>query len=105
MHSFGQPVIDELASADNYVNYCKGLCKSIYKASLFKKYYLYCETIWNYPQLLDFYPDLYREVFYYLKDNMYQILIDFKIPVHIKIHIIKRVFAIQETYEKKSNIS
>lgn len=85
MHSFGQSVIDELLSADYYVDYCKELDKKLYRASLCKKYFLYSETIKNYPQLLDCYPDLYRQVSSYLKGNIFQILIDLKIPIIMKL--------------------
>lgn len=91
MHSFGQPVIDELLSADYYIDYCKELDKDLYKASLCKKYYLYSETIRNYPQLLEFYPDLYSQVFSYLKSNMFQILMNFNIPIRTKISYFQKI--------------
>lgn len=84
MHTDGQPVLDEIAAANNYPLYCKKYSKKLYKASLCKKYSLYLCTIVNYPSLKQNNPKLYEDVKKYLVDHSIDILFDIRSSVNIK---------------------
>lgn len=76
MHTFGQPVIDEIMSADYYVEFCMKYDQEMRKASLFKKYSLYHQVLSNYPQLKEVERELYDVCFKYLRDNAFSILMN-----------------------------
>lgn len=92
MHCFGQPVYDELFAADYYVDYCKEIDNDIYKASLCKKFYLYNETIKNYPQLKIENLNLYNETIFYLRRNVFSMILDLKVPIRMKLVAVKYLF-------------
>lgn len=94
MHSFGQPVLDEIIAGDNYVNECKnrGLSNRFLRAALCKKYYLYLHTIENYPELKEKESEIYYQVTDYLQNNYVSILFDVKVPISIKKKTIKYIF-------------
>lgn len=91
MHNFGQPVLDELFSAEYYVEFFKNYDKDIYKASLFKKYCLFNHVINNYPQLKEFDSELYKSIVKYLKENVFGIITDYKVPIRMKIMALKNI--------------
>lgn len=78
MHTIGQPVIDEIAAADNYVEYCKPLSKAMYRAAMCKKYCLYAAVIRDYPQIETAYPDLYAQILRFLHAYSIPMLLNWK---------------------------
>lgn len=84
MHSFGQPVIDEIYSADNYVEFFKNKDVTLLRAAFCRKYILYNETMDNYPELQVYEPQMYNEIRQYLKKNALHVLRNRKIPLYLK---------------------
>ena len=84
MHIFGRPVIDEIAAADYYVDYCSKISKELYKASLNKKYSLYLHVLKNYPQIRT----EYKETFLNMKRFLY-------------FNSIRQLLAINTLFDKK----
>ena len=69
MHRFGDPVLDELKSADYYVGYCRELDSDVQDAARIRQYSLIARTLEDYPELKDRYPRLYQEKKDFLKRN------------------------------------
>ena len=78
MHTFGKPVIDEINAAENYVVVCRGLnSRTLLNAAYHKKYDLIRQTLVNYPELKENYPDYYNNAKKYLLDKSIKILFGF----------------------------
>lgn len=92
MHTFGQPVIDEIMSADYYVEFCMKYDQNIYRASLFKKYNLYHHVLTNYPQLKKYKRKLYDICLRYLRENAFSILMDRRGPIRNRLIAFRYIF-------------
>lgn len=89
MHTFGQPVIDEMLVADYYLSYCKNKGKNILSAAKCRKYCLYKDIIDNYPVIKEKKPEMYRKINSFLKGYAINIILDIKAPFNIKKRAIK----------------
>lgn len=84
-----QVIVDELLSADYYVEFCKAYGKKLTKASLFKKYCLYQHVLDNYPQLKESEMDMYNDILGYLKKNVFGVLMDSNVSLRFRFRALK----------------
>lgn len=101
MHSYGKPVFDLLAAADNYPKYFQQYSKDLYNASLCKKYSLYLFTIINYPILEIKRPDIFEKVDNYVRNHSFDILFDCHSPIKTKKMVLKFLLKSFEYWRRK----
>ena len=88
MHSFGQPVLDEIRAANYYLEYMeKG--DDLRKAAESKKFSLIRNTIRDYPEIREVYPDIYLEYFKFLKAAAKRIVVDKNVSKSNRLYALK----------------
>lgn len=92
MHQFGQPVLDELESADNYCEICSQIAPELVMVARYRKYMMIHQILDDYPEIKEVYPEQYQEMVKYMKNYLKKLIFNPQESLHYKILAIKKYF-------------